>query len=166
MAGKKDQAQMDFDIAGRKAFWHETFSFLSSRPNRLLSWDKVRGKLGMRGQVHRGMQAVPVNKVIGNVRRYHDLDRAFLPKQDSMAGRWRSIARAYYDDISLPPVKLYKVGDAYFVLDGNHRISVAREQGIEFVDAEVIEAETAVPVTANLDADDLEIMRKEARRKK
>jgi len=156
MAGR-DQALADFDAARRKAFWNEIVSFLSGRPNRLLSWDEVRDKLGVRGQVYRGMQAVPVDKVIGSVGRYRDFDRAFLPTQDRTAGRWRSIARAHYDDISLPPVKLYKIGDAYFVLDGNHRVSVAREQGVEFVDAEVIEAETRVPVTADLDAGDLEI---------
>ncbi len=156
MAGR-DQALADFDAARRKAFWNEIVSFLSGRPNRLLSWDEVRDKLGVRGQVYRGMQAVPVDKVIGSVGRYWDFDRAFLPTQDRTAGRWRSIARAHYDDISLPPVKLYKIGDAYFVLDGNHRVSVAREQGVEFVDAEVIEAETRVPVTADLDAGDLEI---------
>lgn len=153
----KDQAQADFGVARRKAFWHEILSFLGGRPNRLLSWDEVRGKLGVRGQFYRGVQAVPVEKIIGSVGRYRDFDRVFLPTQDRTAERWRSIARAHYDDVSLPPVKLYKIGEAYFVLDGNHRVSVARERGIEFVDAEVIEAQTGVPVTAELDADDLEI---------
>jgi hypothetical protein len=155
--GSRDQAQVDFDKARRQAFWNEVLSFLSSRPNRLLSWDELCDKLGIRGRVYRGMQTVPVDKIIGSVGRYRDFDRVFLPKQDKTAARWRSIARAYYDDVSLPPVQLYKVGDAYFVLDGNHRISVARERGIQFVDAEVIEAETKVPVTPELDADDLEI---------
>jgi len=162
MAGK-DQAQVDFDTARRKAFWNAIISFMSGRPNRLLSWDEVRGKLGIRGQAYRGVQAVPVDKVIGSVGRYRDFDRVFLPTQDRTADRWRSIARAYYDEVNLPPVKLYKIGDAYFVLDGNHRVSVAREQGVEFVDAEVIEAETRVPVTADLDADDLEIKGEYAR---
>ncbi|MCK4470329.1 MAG: hypothetical protein KAW49_00945 [Anaerolineae bacterium] len=156
MAGK-DRARMDFDTARRKAFWNEIVSFLSGRPNRLLSWDEVRDKLGVRGQVYWGIRAVPVDKIIGSVGRYRDFDRVFLPTQDRTASRWRSIARAHYDDVSLPPVKLYKIGDAYFVLDGNHRVSVAREQGVEFVDAEVIEAATRVPVTADLDAGDLEI---------
>jgi len=159
----KDQAQVDFGIARRKAFWHEVFSFLSGRPNQLLSWNEVRDKLGVRGQFYRGTQAVPVSKIIGSVGRYRDFDRAFLPTQDRTAERWHSIARAHYDDVSLPPVKLYQIGDAYFVLDGNHRVSVARERGIEFVDAEVIEAQTGVPVTAELDADDLEIKGEYAR---
>ncbi len=158
-----DRARADFDTARRKAFWNEIVSFLSGRPNQLLSWDDVRGKLGVRGQVYQGMQAVPVNKIIGSVGRYQDFDRVFLPTQDRTADRWRSIACAHYDDVSLPPVKLYKIGDAYFVLDGNHRISVARECGIEFVDAEVIEAETRVAVTSELDANDLEIKGEYAR---
>jgi hypothetical protein len=151
------RAQDDFSTARRKAFWNEVLSLLSGRRNRLLSWDEVRGRLGIRGQIYRGIRTVPVDKIIGSVGRYRDFDRAFLPTQDTTAGRWRSIARAYYEDVSLPPVKLYKVGEAYFVLDGNHRVSVARKQGLDFVDAEVIEARTPVPVTANLDADDLEI---------
>jgi len=151
------QTQEDFVAARRKAFWNEVRAFLSGRPNQLLSWQEVRDKLGVRGQVYRGMQSVPVSQIIGSVGRYRDFDRVFLPKQDRTADRWRSIARAHYQDVSLPPVKLYKIGDAYFVLDGNHRVSVARERGIEFIDAEVIEAEVRVPVTADLDADDLEI---------
>jgi hypothetical protein len=153
----EDKARADFGTARRKAFWNEILSFLSGRPNRLLSWDEVRDKLGIRGQVYRGMQAVPVDKIIGSVGRYRDFDRVFLPTQDRTVDRWLSIARAHYDDVSLPPVKLYRIGDAYFVLDGNHRVSVARERGVEFVDAEVIEAGTRVPVTADLDAGDLEI---------
>ena len=154
---------MAFETARRKAFWREVFSFLRGRPNRLLPWDEVCDKLHVRGRVYRGVQAVPVSKVIGSVGRYQDFDRVFLPTQDVTAGRWRSIARAHYADVSLPPVQLYKVGDAYFVLDGNHRISVARERGVEFIDAEVIEVEARVPVTANLDARDLEIKGEYAR---
>ena len=156
MAGQ-NRAQVDFHTARRKAFWREVFSFLGGRPNRLLSWREVCDKLGIRGQIYRGMQTIPVDRIIGSVGRYLDFDRAFLPTQGVTANRWRSIARAHYDDISLPPVKLYKIGDAYFVLDGNHRVSVARERGVEFVDAEVIEAAARVPVTAQMDAGDLEI---------
>lgn len=159
----RDQAYADFGAARRKAFWDEIAAFLSGRQSQLLSWSQVRDKLGLRGQVYRGIQTVPVDKIIGSVGRYHDFNRTFMPTQARTADRWRSIARAYYDDVGLPPVKLYKIGDAYFVLDGNHRVSVAREQGIAFVDAEVIEAQTNVPVTAELNAEDLEIKGEYAR---
>jgi len=157
------QAHEDFSAARRKAFWNEILSLLRRRPNKLLSWDEVRHKLQVRGRIYRGMQTVPVSKIIGSVGRYQDFDRVFLPTQDETAARWCSIDRAHYNDVSLPPVKLYKIGEAYFVLDGNHRVSVARERGVEFVDAEVTEAETRVPVTAELDASDLEIKEEYAR---
>jgi hypothetical protein len=76
--------------------------------------------------------------------------------QRSTRQRWQSIDRAFYEDVDLPPVQLYKVGDAYFVKDGNHRVSVARERGVQFIDAEVIECRAKVPLTPDVTADDLE----------
>ncbi len=151
------QAEMDFRRARFRAFLRDAWAALSGRPNRLLSWEEVREHLRVGGQVYRGLQTVPLDQIVGSVNRYRDFDRAFLPAQEHTADRWRSISRAFYDDVGLPPVKLYKVGDAYFVLDGNHRVSVARERGQAFIDAEVIEAQTRVPVEADLDAKDLEI---------
>jgi len=151
------RAQTDFRNARLRAFLRDVWATLGRRPNRLLSWEEVRDHLRLGGQVYRGLQTVPLAQIVGSVNRYRDFDRAFLPTQAHTADRWRSISRAFYDDVSLPPVKLYKVGDAYFVLDGNHRVSVARERGQEFIDAEVIEARTRVPVEADMDAEDLEI---------
>jgi hypothetical protein len=53
-------------------------------------------------------------------------------------------------------VLLYKVGEVYFVVDGNHRVSVARDRGQEYIDAEVREVQARVPVTADIEPDDLE----------
>ncbi len=150
-------ARESFNRARHKAFWHALFSALTGRSNELLAWDGVRDKLQLGGQVYRGIQEVPVEKVIGSVNRYRDFDRVFLPTQTFTASRWRSISRAFYEEKSLPPVSLYKLGDAYFVLDGNHRVSVAREQGQIYIDAEVIEVSSRVPVGADLNAEDLEI---------
>jgi hypothetical protein len=161
--GELSQAHQDFIAARQKAFWNKLLSFLSGRPSRLLSWDEVCDELQCRGRIYRGVQSVPLDRIIGSVGRYKDFDRAFMPTQDTTARRWRSIASAYYDGVSLPPVQLYKIGDAYFVLDGHHRVSVAREQGFKSLEAEVTEAESRVPVTAELDADDLEIKGEYAR---
>lgn len=146
-----------FSRARRKAFWRHIWASLRGQPNDLLSYQEVREKLRLGGLIYRGVQAVPVARIIGSVDRYRDFDRAFLPVQEYTADRWRSIGRAFYSDVSLPPVQVYQVGDAYFVFDGNHRVSVAREMGIEFIDAEVTECQTRVPVGAGLRAEDLEI---------
>jgi hypothetical protein len=151
-----------FSRARRKAFWRQIWATLRGQPNDLLSFEQVREKLHLGGLIYRGVQAVPVGRIIGSVDRYRDFDRVFLPSQNHTAERWRSIGRAFYSDVSLPPVQLYQIGDVYFVFDGNHRISVAREMGVEFIDAEVTECQTRVPVSADLRAEDLEIKGEQA----
>jgi len=150
---------LDFRRARSKRFLRRAWSLVSGQNVELMAWDQVRALLKLRGFIRRGMQAVPVDKIVGSVGRYNDFDNAFLPTQDATSGRWRKINRAFYNEVGLPPVQLYKVGDAYFVLDGNHRVSVAREHGVKFIDAEVQEAMTTVPVTAeDIDADTLTLL--------
>ncbi|MCX6017061.1 MAG: DUF4032 domain-containing protein, partial [Chloroflexi bacterium] len=121
---------------------------------------EVHDKLGLRGLIRRGVHTIPVDKIVGSVGRYGDFDNAFLPTSNALSDRWRKINRAFYDDINLPPVTVYMVGGAYFVLDGNHRVSVAREHGVQFLDAEVFEAVTRAPVHIEdfIDADHLEVL--------
>jgi hypothetical protein len=104
----------------------------------------------MQGQFYRGVQQVPVSKIIGSVDRYHDFDRRFLPTQSHTRPRWESVDIAHHTDVQLPPVQLYKVGEAYFVKDGNHRVSVAKEQGADYIDAEVIDCPTTVPLPVTI----------------
>ena len=148
----------DYSAARAKALFNSVLARLAGRPNRLLSFDLVKDKLRLHGSVYRGVQSVPVKNIVGSVDRYRDFDRVFLPAQAFTAERWKSINRAFYRAEELPPVKLYKVGDAYFVLDGHHRVSVAREHDVEYLDAEVIEVRSRVPLTPEADADDLEIL--------
>ena len=99
-----------------------------------------------------------VDQIVGSLNRYHQFDRAFLPVEDQIASRWQNIDRAFYKEISLPPVLLYKVGEVYFVVDGHHRVSVAREKGQEFIEAEVRECATKVNITPDLKTEDLKIL--------
>ncbi len=151
-----DRSPSDFFNARRRALLQQILGFLRRRPNRLLSFEEVRGKLHLGGPIYRGVQTVVVASVIGSLNRYHDFDRAFLPTQSHTAERWMRVDRAWYREGALPPVLLYKVGEAYFVVDGNHRVSVAREQGQEFIDAEVREYRSRVPVSPEIHPEDLE----------
>jgi hypothetical protein len=117
----------------------------------------VRQSLGVVGDRYSGTQNVPIEQIVGSVGRYQDFDRAFLPANDALERRWRSVARAHYQATDLPPVELYKAGDAYFCVDGHHRISVARQRGLKFIEAHVVEVKTRVPVSDRLDAGELEI---------
>jgi hypothetical protein len=148
----------DYSAARAKALFNSLRARLAGRPNRLLSYDEVKDKLHLGGSVYGGIQSVPVKSIIGSVDRYRDFDRAFVPAQSFTSERWKAINRAFYRDEALPPVKLYQVGDVYFVLDGHHRVSVAREHDVEYIDAEVIKVQSRVPVTPDIDAHDLEIL--------
>jgi hypothetical protein len=148
----------DFSHARFKAFLNGVQAALTGRPDTLLSYDEVKEKLRIGGPIYRGVQAVPVRRIVGSLNRYQQFDRAFMPKKSNTADRWQRVDRAFYEDIGLPPVVLYKVGEVYFVVDGHHRVSVAREQGQEFIDAEVRECSTKINITPDLKPEDLEIL--------
>jgi hypothetical protein len=152
-----EQADRDFSRARRKAFLRRVGAYLRNDPgsNQLLSFEEVKSALGAVEQVYLGLREVPVANVVGSVGRHRDFDRAFLPSKGDVEARWKKIDQMMHRAEELPPVSLYKIGDAYFVLDGNHRVSVARLQGVEMLDAEVTELRSRVPVDSALTARDL-----------
>ena len=148
----------DFSRARMKSFLNRIRSLVSGKPTRLLSYDEVKSHLHIGGPIYRGIQTVPVQQIVGSLNRYGEFDRAFLPVDDHLASRWQSVDSAFYKAIGLPPVLLYKVGQVYFVVDGHHRVSVAREQGQLEIDADVRECSTKVNITPDLRPEDLSIL--------
>ena len=122
--------------------------------NLLLSFDEVKKALGAVEQVYIGMRTVPVEKIIGSVVRHRDFDRAFVPSNGD-GKRWKKIDAMMRRAEELPPVSLFKIGDSYFVQDGNHRVSVVRQRGVEMIDAEVTELRSRIPVDSALTAESL-----------
>lgn len=153
-------AGSDFDAALKKGFWHSIISWLTQRNNELLPFDEVRRALPTHGQHYIGMREISLRQIVGSVGRYQDFDRIFLPRRRELRDRWMNIDRAHLQEIHLPPIEVYKVGSVYFVLDGNHRVSVARDRGQEFIDADVIELDVPFEVNENTNIDDL-IMKSE-----
>jgi hypothetical protein len=143
----EEQVDRDFTRARRKASLRRIKAQLRKEhvPNRLLSMDEVKGSLGAYNQVYRGMRVVPVEKIVGSLNRYGDFDSTFLPARESLETKWKSVDRAYHRIVELPPVSLFKIGEKYFVVDGNHRVSVARYQSVEYIDAEVTELRVQSP---------------------
>ena len=144
-------AEQDFVRARRRAFLRWIFIHL-----RGLTGDAPAGHLACfeearraGGSSRRGFETVGVEKIVGSVGRCRDFGPGFLPVCSCLGGRWSRIARAFREDKPLPPVELYKIGEEYFVLDGNHRVSVARYRGAVAVDAVV--TEFVVPQVAPAD---------------
>ncbi|HEY5731032.1 MAG TPA: hypothetical protein VIS72_13340 [Anaerolineales bacterium] len=153
-----EQSRTDFQRALFKSFMNRVWDSLSGQRSTLLSYNDIKEKLHIGGPIYRGVQTVHVDQIAGSLNRYHEFDRVFLPSSDKLATRWQSVNRAFYQEISLPPVVLYKVGQIYFVVDGHHRVSVARKQGQVFIDAEVRECASRVNITADIKPEDLEIL--------
>ena len=148
------QVHEDFERARRKAFWRNLATRLLRRDDGLLAFEEVRRGLRAQAQHYGGLRPVPISQIVGSLSRYHDFDRAFLPRRATTKGRWLSIDRAHYEQSVLPPIELYQLGETYFVKDGNHRVSVAREQGQEFIDAYVIELQVPVPIASLAELED------------
>ena len=135
----EEQVDFDFTRARRRAFLRRMRARIFGDPasTRMRSFEDVSNELGAFNRVRVGKRAVAVEEIVGSVGRYRDFDRTFLPTRGSLETRWKRVDRAYHRGHDLPPVSLFKLGDAYFVEDGNHRVSVAHYQGIEWMDAEV-----------------------------
>ncbi len=145
----------DFTNAHRKASVRSVIAQLTGENIDLLSYDEVLKSLRMQGQIQRGRQQIPLDKIIGSVGRYTDFTRDFLPKKESDSQRWVSVKIATESMAGVPPIEVYQVGDYYFVLDGNHRVSVARQNGQSDIEAYVTEVMTRVPLTGEVDLDNL-----------
>ncbi len=114
-------------------------------------------KLKLNIRTDRGEHEIPVKAIVGSVGRYTEFNRDFLPLKNEDKERWARVKAAVDDPIGLgmPPIDVYKVGEVYFVLDGNHRVSVARQEGFEFIEAHIIEVLTDVQMTSDIQPDDL-----------
>src|SRR6266487_4656490 len=143
-------SQDHFQEARRKAMLTKLLDARRRHPSTMFSLEDVRTRLNIRGQRWLGHQTVPLDHIIGSEGRYSDFDRRFLPRSNALKNRWSSIDRAMQAAIELPPIDLYKIGDVYFVRDGNHRVSVARQQGQIYIDAYVTELIVDVPLGPDL----------------
>jgi hypothetical protein len=148
----------DFDSARRKVFVQRILAYITRQSIDLLPFEQVREQLRLRDRHYRGLHEVPLDQIVGSVGRYQDFTRTFLPRRDELRERWAAVEDRVKEG-GLPPVELYKVGEVYFVRDGNHRISVARAQRVPDIEAFVWEYPSLVPLSPDDDLDDLLIKR-------
>lgn len=148
-------AVQDFRRARRRAALDAIVSRLTGRSSDLLSYDEVRRKLKATASSARGLHEIPLDAIVGSVGRYTDFTRNFLPRNDRDEDRWARVKAAMLEGVGLPPIEVYKIGDAYFVRDGNHRVSIARELGATHIEAYVTEIHTKVPLASDAKPDDL-----------
>lgn len=148
-------ARFDFDRAHLKSFLRETLSWLTHSSNDLLPFDEVRKLVSLQGQFDLGIRTIPLDHIVGSVNRYNDFDRAFLPRLTTTRGRWIRVDEARIQSVDLPVIEVIKIGEIYFVKDGNHRVSVAREMGQLDIDAYVTEIIVDIEITPESNLEDI-----------
>jgi hypothetical protein len=149
------ESARNFGRARQSAFWQEIWGLLTGKSIDLLRFEEVKHRLRLRDERYLGLQEIPVEKIIGSVGRYRDFTRSFLPRTNAIRSRWQRLDALARGPEGFPPIEVYKVGDVYFVLDGNHRVSVARQLGAKTIEAYVTELPTSIPIDENTTADDL-----------
>lgn len=145
-------ASTTFDRARRRRAYRRLGSLFRRRPAAdLLPLDEATRRLRPFARRHVGLKAIPVSTIVGTDSRGADFDRDFLPRRPEIGPRWRGVESAFPEG-GFPPISVYKLGDAHFIIDGHHRVAIARQRGIETIDAEVTEltARWHLPADADL----------------
>jgi nucleotide-binding universal stress UspA family protein len=149
------QAVQDFHDARRRAIIEQLLARLTGRSAELLAYDDVRTKLKATETAPRVLKEIPLDAIVGSVGRYTDFTRGFLPLSEDDETRWVRV-RVKMEELSgLPPIDVYQIGETFFVRDGNHRVSVARELGATHIEAYVTEVETKVALKPDVHPDEL-----------
>ena len=138
------QTEEDFAKARNKAFFNEIQHLLSPEEASLISLNDVKQLIRPVNETYLGMKVIPIDKIIGSEGRYKDFDNNFFPKSSHLRNRWEHVDEAAIKEINLPPIKVYEIAGLYFVRDGNHRVSVAKARGTEFIDAEVVTLQSEI----------------------
>ncbi len=153
-------AQTDFTRARRRRALARLASRLRREPadfDLVLPFEEVVAALGRRGERHVGLESIPLDSIVGTVGRGRDFDRGFRPTSGRTRGRWERIATAARQGESFPPIDVYRIGEVHFVKDGHHRVSVARAQGLDTIDAYVTEVQTEVGADRRITLKDLPV---------
>lgn len=143
----------------RSTFWkarrREAYRRLSQIAGRkdshpLLSLDEISRRLRAFEQSYVGIRPIRVADVVGTLSRVDDFDRDFLPKRSKIQERWQKVEDRYPES-DFPPIVVYELDGRYFVVDGHHRVAIARSRGTEFIDAEITQLRSRVPLPADAD---------------
>lgn len=152
---KIENALGDFRAARRKAVLSDLIRVVQGDSRKLLSFEQARRSLKTQMTGRQIIKDIPLNAIVGSVNRYEDFTRGFLPRKTIDPNRWASVQKAQYSMEGLPPIEAYQIDQAYFVLDGNHRVSVARQMGMKTIQGLVTEIPTRVKLTPDATPEDL-----------
>lgn len=152
----KRVAAIEWSHAKKKAAAQDLLNKIrfNHKPEALLPFEEVRSRFKLENPHCLGVMDIPLDQIVGSMGRYRDFTRTFLPRSEGMRQRWETVS-AVMTSRGAPPIHVYKVGDAYFVADGNHRVSVARSRDAQTIEAEVWEYDTDIEIDEDTTIDEV-----------
>lgn len=134
------------------------FTRLRGRDNRVLLLSDVLDTVGAAGQTHVGVQEIRVDRIVGTENRGEDFSRDFHPRKSWLENRWVGIYKLMARSEFHEPISVIEVGGVYFLRDGHHRVSVARELDREFLPATVTRYNLPFTLPRHLDRNELPLL--------
>jgi len=151
---RRTLSKQKFDMARRQARREQMTAWITGRDVSLLPFDEIRRNLRQQSPLYRGIQDVLLESIVGSVGRFKDMTRHFLPINDQLRERWIDVD-LLVDEVGWPPIELYQIGNVYFVKDGNHRTSVARQMEMTHIEAHVWVYPEEIQIVAEDQIDDV-----------
>jgi len=143
----------DFRDARRRAALENIWSTLTGSSTHLIQFQQVEDQLQYEQSQKLGLVDIPLDSIVGSVSRPNDFTRKFFPREAVDPGRWQRVKIKM--DQQIHPIDVYQIDQVYFVLDGNHRVSVARQRGNTYIPAYVTKIESTLPLTPDDDFEDV-----------
>jgi hypothetical protein len=147
-------SQQSWEKARKGVLVQEVVCVLKQCSVDLIPFEEVRTRLRLTQKLYRGLQEIELERIRGSVGRYRDFTSAFLPRGEHMRQRWQRVRDVVLGE-GMPPIEVYHVGEAYFVVDGNHRVSIAQQQGWKTIEAHVSEFMTPLGLSPEADLDEV-----------
>ncbi len=135
-----------FEGARRRAQLNQLWGRFTKKRRSLLPFEPIYKRLLYPSGINLGIQQIPVRQIVGSLTRASNFDRDFRPLHRTQRARWVKVW-ALQAQRGWEPIVVHEIGGLYFVEDGHHRTSVARDAGLETIEAAV----TSYPVAISLD---------------
>lgn len=143
----------DFRDARRRAALENIWSTLTGSSKHLIQFQQVEDQLQYEQSQKLGLVDIPLDAIVGSVSRPNDFTRKFFPREVVDPDRWQRVKIKM--DQQIHPIDVYQIDQVYFVLDGNHRVSVARQRGNTHIPAYVTKIKSTLPLTPDDDFEDV-----------
>ena len=112
--------------------------------NMIKTFDKEAGNIPDKQYSKLGLQSIETNLIVGSIGRAHELDENFFYKGRGQNERHKRVESDFLKGKPMQPIQVIKLqypdkAIQYFVMDGHHRVAIAKKHRLPSINADVTE---------------------------